>query len=99
MRAGYKYIEDASPGQVQVPPVMIIVCDNVDIAEVFYRNISGEEQIEVATVEDAPAISRKRPVNPVYYPACGVAMMPPSKRRPSWHAVRGGIQTKNRSGA
>ncbi|MFN0137166.1 MAG: hypothetical protein ACKVS9_13735, partial [Phycisphaerae bacterium] len=40
----------------------------------------------------------KRPVNPVYYPACGVAMMPPSKRRPSWHAVRGGIQTKNRSG-
>jgi type III restriction enzyme len=29
---------------------MIIVCDNTDIAEVFYREISGEESVEV--IED-----------------------------------------------
>jgi type III restriction enzyme len=27
--------------------VLIVVCDNTDIAEVFYRNISGEETVEV----------------------------------------------------
>ena len=42
----------ATPGQEQVPPVMIIVCDNVDIAEVFYRKISGEEPVDVVTQED-----------------------------------------------
>lgn len=47
-----KYIQDAKPGQVQVPPVLIIVCDNVDIAEVFYRKISGEEPVEDVTAED-----------------------------------------------
>ncbi|MBL8879125.1 MAG: DEAD/DEAH box helicase family protein [Phycisphaerales bacterium] len=52
----FKYIRDASPGQVQVPPVLIIVCDNVDIAEVFYRKISGEEPIEVATEEDVAEV-------------------------------------------
>ena len=35
------------------PPVMIIVCDNTDIAEVLYRNISGEETVEV--VDDSSA--------------------------------------------
>lgn len=48
----FKYIQEAKPGQVQVPPVLIIVCDNVDIAEVFYRKISGEEPIEAVTAED-----------------------------------------------
>lgn len=48
----YQYMQDASPGQDRVPPVLIIVCDNVEIAEVFYRKISGEEQIDVATEED-----------------------------------------------
>lgn len=48
----FKYIQEANPGQVQVPPVLIIVCDNVDIAEVFYRKISGEEPVETVTVED-----------------------------------------------
>ncbi|MFH0980721.1 MAG: hypothetical protein V2A79_04190, partial [Planctomycetota bacterium] len=44
------------PGQVQVPPVLIIVCDNVDIAEIFYRKISGEEAVEVATEADLAEI-------------------------------------------
>jgi len=48
----FKYIEEASPGQEKSPPVLIIVCDNVDIAEVFYRKISGEEIIEAVTAAD-----------------------------------------------
>jgi len=52
----YKYIQEAKPGQVQVPPVLIIVCDNVDIAEVFYRKISGEEPVETVTAEDLAAV-------------------------------------------
>ncbi len=30
------------------PPVMIMVCDSTDIAELFYRKISAEETVEVA---------------------------------------------------
>jgi type III restriction enzyme len=52
----FKYIEEAKPGQVQAPPVLIIVCDNVDIAEVFYRKISGEEPVESVTAEDVAAV-------------------------------------------
>ncbi len=33
----------ARPGQEVVPPVLIIVCDNTDIAELFYARISGEQ--------------------------------------------------------
>jgi type III restriction enzyme len=48
----FKYIRAATPGQERVPPVLIIVCDNTDIAEVFYRKISGETEVEVVTEED-----------------------------------------------
>ena len=34
----------AKSGQEVVPPVLIIVCDNTDIAEIFFRNISGERE-------------------------------------------------------
>lgn len=40
----WEYIRDGSPGQEKTPPVMIVVCDNTDIAEVFHRNISGERE-------------------------------------------------------
>jgi len=43
----FRQIQEASPGQDHTPPVLIIVCDNTDIARVFFRNISGEEEIEV----------------------------------------------------
>ncbi|MDP9363199.1 MAG: DEAD/DEAH box helicase family protein [Chloroflexota bacterium] len=43
----FGYVQQAAPGQERVPPVLIIVCDNTDIAEVFYRNISGERTEEV----------------------------------------------------
>ena len=32
-----------------MPPVLIMVCDNTDIAEVFYRKISGEIEEDVVT--------------------------------------------------
>ena len=37
------------PGIDRTPPVLIIVCDNTDVAELFFRKISGEQ---VAEVED-----------------------------------------------
>jgi len=53
----FKYVEESTPGQMQVPPVLIIVCDNVDIAEVFYRKISGEEPLEAVTAEDVAEVA------------------------------------------
>ena len=48
--------------------MMIIVCDNTDIAELFYKNISGEDVIEVVPEdddeedeEDRPRRRRRRP--------------------------------------
>lgn len=37
-------IDAASADKDKTPPVLIIVCDNTDIAEYFYRQISGEEE-------------------------------------------------------
>ena len=44
-----KYREDAA-GCPFIPPVLIVVCDNTEISEVFFRKISGEEPYE--TVDD-----------------------------------------------
>ena len=43
----FEYIQEASDAQEKTPPVMIIVCDNTDIAEHFFEKISGEEVREV----------------------------------------------------
>lgn len=48
----FEYVNNAKPGQEQVPPVMIVVCDNTDIAELFYRKISGETEQEIVTAAD-----------------------------------------------
>ena len=48
----FEYLQQATSDQLHVPPVLIIVCDNTDIAEVFYRNISGEREEEIITAED-----------------------------------------------
>ena len=42
----FEYIEQASDAQEKTPPVMIIVCDNTNIAEHFFEKISGEEVVE-----------------------------------------------------
>jgi type III restriction enzyme len=48
----FRYIQEATPGKENMPPVLIIVCDNTDIAEVFYREISGEREEEIVTEAD-----------------------------------------------
>ena len=42
----FKYIEQASDEKDKTPPVMIIVCDNIKIAEYFFQRISGETVVE-----------------------------------------------------
>ena len=42
----FGYIQQASDAQDKTPPVMIIVCDNTNIAELFFRKISGEDEVE-----------------------------------------------------
>ena len=49
-------MEAATPGQEHVPPVLILVCDNTDIAEVFYRKISGETETETVTEADVAEV-------------------------------------------
>ena len=48
----FKYIQEATKGKDKTPPVMIIVCDNTDIAELFFKNISGEETLIIENEED-----------------------------------------------
>ena len=52
----------AKPGQEFIPPVLIVVCDNVDIAEEFYERISGERTVtaESSDVEDEDEESASR---------------------------------------
>jgi type III restriction enzyme len=45
----FEQIQAATPGQEQVPPVMIIVCNDTDVAAEFYRKISGEIEEDVVT--------------------------------------------------
>ena len=45
----YEQIQAAKPGQEQVPPVLILVCNDTDVAAVFYRKISGEIEEDVVT--------------------------------------------------
>ncbi|XVJ59533.1 MAG: DEAD/DEAH box helicase family protein [Tepidisphaera sp.] len=52
----FNYMQEATDGQDRTPPVLILVCDNVDVAELFYRKISGEEPIEAATAEDVAEV-------------------------------------------
>jgi type III restriction enzyme len=49
-------MEAATPGQEHVPPVLILVCDNTNIAEVFYRKISGETETETVTEADVAEV-------------------------------------------
>lgn len=48
----FEQLQASTPGQDRTPPVMIIVCDNTDIAEHFHRIISGEEMIQADVQED-----------------------------------------------
>lgn len=48
----FEYVREAKPGQDHIPPALIIVCDNTDIAQYFYERISGEREEEVVTPEE-----------------------------------------------
>ena len=62
-------LQAAAPGHEWAPPVMIVVCDNTDIAKHFHRMISGETLVEAADEnedegeddEGRPAGRRKKP--------------------------------------
>jgi type III restriction enzyme len=87
----FQYVQQASLNQDRVPPVLIIVCDNTDIAEIFYRNISGESQVEVelslidpaaASASDEPDEADTLPVGtPLAAPASPIAKSPRGKKK------------------
>ena len=45
-KKAFEAIEEASDTALKAPPVMIVVCDNTDIAQVFFENISGQTEVE-----------------------------------------------------
>ena len=60
-------VQKSAPGQDQTPPVMIVVCDNTNIAEHFFRAISGEELIEAdvpADEDEDDEVPKKRKKKP-----------------------------------
>ena len=54
----FDQIEADADGGHFIPPVMIVVCDNTDIADVFYQKISGEHVEEVPTTEGRRLVER-----------------------------------------
>ncbi len=56
----FDLVRGARPGQEYTPPVMIVVCDNTDIAELFFRNLSGEQQVEVIDAGGASGKTKKK---------------------------------------
>ncbi len=52
----FDLIRAAQPGADRTPPCLIIVCDNTDIAEEFYRRISGEQIIETVTAAEVQEV-------------------------------------------
>ncbi|MBI3948718.1 MAG: DEAD/DEAH box helicase family protein [Armatimonadetes bacterium] len=58
----FEYIQQASDRQDKAPPVLILVCDNTDIAQLFFENISGERQEEVVGAEPDNGEEEEGPV-------------------------------------
>lgn len=68
----FEAIQQANDTALKAPPVMIVVCDNTDIAQVFFENTSGQSEVE-SIPEDAdnddeePTRRRKRSRSTVTY--------------------------------
>ncbi len=45
-KKAFEAIQEATDTALKAPPVMIMVCDNTDIAQVFFENISGQTEVE-----------------------------------------------------
>ena len=63
----FEYIQQASDAQDKTPPVMIIVCDNTDIAAHFFEKISGEETREVVDHNGSSGRGKRRRQTEVVY--------------------------------
>jgi type III restriction enzyme len=51
-KKAFEAVAQASDTALKAPPVLIVVCDNTDIAQVFYENISGEREVENIAVDE-----------------------------------------------
>ncbi|OGG49846.1 MAG: hypothetical protein A3F84_15830 [Candidatus Handelsmanbacteria bacterium RIFCSPLOWO2_12_FULL_64_10] len=60
----FEAIQQASDTALKAPPVMIVVCDNTDIAQVFFESVSGQTETEDipddADDEDEEPTSRRK---------------------------------------
>ena len=58
----FDQLQTATPDQERSPPVMILVCDNTDMAEHFHKMISGEALVESsgAKLDATPTKSRRK---------------------------------------
>lgn len=56
----FRQTRESKPGQTVVPPVMIVVCDNTDMAQLFFEKLSGETQEEVSDLENDEEESGKK---------------------------------------
>lgn len=56
----FQRMEGATPGQEKLPPVLILVCDNTDLAQLFYEKISGETVLKETDAEDGDDEAPKR---------------------------------------
>jgi type III restriction enzyme len=61
---------EAKGGQTFVPPVIIVVCDNTDMAQVFFEKISGETIEEISEEDDDGTVTtrKERRYNPAGVP-------------------------------
>lgn len=71
-RKTFAVIDEASDMALKAPPVMIVVCDNTDIAQLFFENISGQADVEeipeeAADGEEEPKARRKNAKTRVTY--------------------------------
>lgn len=61
----FDYHKTAKPGQQFIPPVIIVVCDNTDIAQYFFEKISGETEEEITEKSGSKTkITRIKRFNP-----------------------------------
>jgi len=66
-------VTSSAPGQDRTPPVMIVVCDNTDVAKHFHRAISGEELIDADEPDEeddddeAPKRRKRKPKAQKHY--------------------------------
>lgn len=56
-KARFDMIRSSAP-DANIPPVMIVVCDNTEIAEVFFRKLSGERVEEVPAEKGGKTVER-----------------------------------------